>query len=105
MLIWGASASLAEPRKPEKLFWQAQGDNPVCVMRSSWNESSAAFVGVKLGSPSINHGHMDVGSLFLRLMASLGNRFGVYDYDRIEKSGIQLWSNAQDAQRWECVPL
>lgn len=26
---------------------------------------------------------------------------GFDDYDRIEKSGIQLWSNAQDAQRWD----
>ena len=102
MLIWGASASLAEPRKPEKLFWQAQGDNPVCVMRSSWNESSAAFVGVKLGSPSINHGHMDVGSFVFEANGiPWAIDLGFDDYDRIEKSGIQLWSNAQDAQRWD----
>ena len=102
MLIWGASASLAEPRKPEKLFWKAQGDNPVCVMRSSWNESSAAFVGVKLGSPSINHGHMDVGSFVFEANGiPWAIDLGFDDYDRIEKSGIQLWSNAQDAQRWD----
>ena len=64
MLIWGASASLVNPQKPSQLQWRAQGDNPVCFMRSSWDDSSAVYVGVKMGSPSVNHGHMDVGSFW-----------------------------------------
>lgn len=102
VLIWGASASLAEPKKPEQLLWQAQGDNPICVMRSSWEDSLAAFVGVKLGSPSINHGHMDVGSfVFEANGVPWAIDLGPDDYDRIEKSGVQLWNSSQDAQRWD----
>ena len=46
MLIWGASASLVNLQKPKQLLWKAQGDNPVCLMRSSWNDSSAIYLGM-----------------------------------------------------------
>ena len=35
-----------------------QGANPVCMMRTSWADSNALFLGFKAGSPSVNHGHM-----------------------------------------------
>ena len=102
ILIWGVSASLSEPQKPESLYWKAQGDNPVCVMRSSWEDPSAVFVGVKMGSPAINHGHMDVGSFVfeadgIRWAIDMGGD----DYDRLEKSGVELWGKAQEVQRWD----
>lgn len=53
------------PQRPEKLFWSGEGDNPVAMMRSSWTDSDALFLGFKLGSPSVEHGHMDVGSFVL----------------------------------------
>lgn len=97
MLIWGASASLANPQIPARLSWKAQGDNPVCFMRSSWNDSSAVYVGMKMGSPSVNHGHMDrrlpLHALPLRLsLRGLGHQAD------FERPGI-LHSGAQRRKR------
>ena len=102
MLIWGASASLANPQKPARLSWMAQGDNPVCFMRSSWNDSSAVYVGMKMGSPSVNHGHMDVGSFLLEADGVLwGMDMGGEEYNRLETRGVDLWNSRQNSQRWD----
>lgn len=102
MLIWGSSASLTKTGTPEKRFWIADGDNPVCAMRSDWNDSNAIYVGVKLGSPAVNHGHMDVGSF---IMEADGVEWGVdmggEEYNRLETRGVELWGSKQDAQRWD----
>lgn len=102
MLIWGASATLSTPQKPEQLFWKAQGDNPVCAMRSSWEDPSAVYTAVKMGSPSVNHGHMDIGSFIFESDGILwGMDMGGEEYNRLETKGVALWGNAQDAQRWD----
>lgn len=102
MLIWGASTSLVNPQKPAQLSWKAQGDNPVCFMRSSWNDSSAVYVGVKMGSPSVNHGHMDVGSFWFEANGVLwGMDMGGEEYNRLETRGVDLWNMHQNSQRWD----
>lgn len=102
MLIWGASASLTNIEKPSQLLWKAQGDNPVCFMRSSWDEASAIYVGMKMGSPSVNHGHMDVGSFLLEANGVLwGMDMGGEEYNRLETRGIDLWNSRQNSQRWD----
>lgn len=102
MLIWGASASLANPQKPEQLLWKAQGDNPVCLMRSSWNDSSAIYLGMKMGSPSVNHGHMDVGSFVFEADGVFwGIDMGGEEYNRLETRGVDLWNTHQGSQRWD----
>ena len=102
MLIWGASASLVNPQKPSQLQWRAQGDNPVCFMRSSWDDSSAVYVGVKMGSPSVNHGHMDVGSFWFEANGVIwGRDMGGEDYNRLETRGVDLWNMQQNSQRWD----
>lgn len=102
MLIWGASTSLVNPQKPAQLSWKAQGDNPVCFMRSSWNDSSAVYVGVKMGSPSVNHGHMDVGSFWFEANGVLwGMDMGGEEYNRLETRGVDLWNMRQNSQRWD----
>jgi len=83
------------------LFWKGQGANPVCMMRTSWSDPNAIFVGFKAGSASVNHGHMDIGSF---IMESDGSRwatdFGMQDYESLESKGIQVFGRTQDAQRW-----
>ena len=37
-------------------------------MRSSWNDSSAVYVGMKMGSPSVNHGHMDLSLIHIYIL-------------------------------------
>lgn len=101
MLIWGATASLENPQKPTELMWTAGGDNPVAFIRSSWDDPAARFLGVKLGSPKVNHGHMDVGSfIFEADGVDWAMDMGSENYNSIEVKGVSLWTMKQDSQRW-----
>lgn len=102
MLIWGASASLSNPVKPSSLFYVGKGDSPVCSMRSDWEDPEAIYVGVKLGSPSVNHAHMDIGSfVFEADGVDWGIDMGGEEYNSLETKGVELWGSQQDAQRWD----
>ena len=95
MLIWGAGAPMEKAVAPQETFWAGRGNTPVCVIRSGWGDPNARFVGVKLGSPSINHGHMDVGSFVfeadgVRWAIDLGSE----DYNTTETRGVDLWNMA-----------
>lgn len=100
LLLWGQSDAVADfSRLP--LHWFSGGTVPVTVHRTSWTDPNAVFVGLKAGSPSGPHGHMDIGSFVLdadgkRWAADLGNE----GYHRIESRGMNFWSMAQDSQRW-----
>ena len=102
MLIWGAGAPMEKAVAPQETFWAGRGNTPVCVIRSGWGDPNARFVGVKLGSPSINHGHMDVGSFVfeadgVRWAIDLGSE----DYNTTETRGVDMWNMAQQSQRWD----
>jgi len=102
MLIWGSSASLANPLQPTELVWVGQGDNPVCAIRSDWNSKDARYLGLKAGSPSVNHGHMDIGSfIFEADGVSWAIDMGGEEYNRLETRGVELWGRQQEAQRWD----
>lgn len=102
ILIWGAGVDRSAIEPPGYLAWIGRGKNPVALMRTSWTEPDAIFVGLKGGSPSVNHAHMDVGSF---VMESEGVRwamdFGAQDYNSLESKGVNLWNMAQTSQRWE----
>lgn len=101
-MLWGAKLSLNNIQPKTSQFWIGNGPNPVALMRSSWTDPLATFVGFKGGSPSVSHGHMDVGSF---VMESQGVRwamdFGMQDYESLESKGINLWDSKQNAQRWK----
>ncbi|MBR1587813.1 MAG: heparinase II/III family protein, partial [Kiritimatiellae bacterium] len=86
------------------LVWDSQGAVPIAIQRSSWNDDEALFVGLKGGSPSGNHGHMDGGSFIMdahgvRWAADLGSE----SYSTIEANpliGNALWTMSQDSKRW-----
>ncbi len=103
-LIFGAGsgASLANPAEPSSLMWTGRGPSPVAVMRSSWSDPQAAFLGFKLGSPAENHAHMDEGSFIfeadgVRWALDLGSQ----GYERVESRGVDLWNRAPGSQRWD----
>ena len=101
LLLWGAGIPVAKAQPPTATVWTGAGKNPVALMRTSWTDSNAIFVGLKAGSPSVNHGHMDVGSF---VMEANGVRwamdFGMQDYNSLESKGINIWGKTQHAQRW-----
>lgn len=102
IIIWGAGAPMEQPVLPTQTYWIGNGHTPLCVMRSAWGDPNARFVGVKMGSPSINHGHMDVGSFVfeadsVRWALDLGRE----DYNDTETLGVDLWTMTQESQRWD----
>ena len=64
------------------------------------------FVGLKGGSPSGNHGHMDGGSFVLEYgKVRWAVDLGAENYHGIEKRGMNLWDMNQDSQRWTIFRL
>lgn len=106
MLVWGTQTELSQVQPPSRKFWVGRGPSPVALMRSSWEEPDAIFLGVKAGSPAVNHAHMDVGSF---VVDALGERwamdFGMQDYNSLESKGVDLWNRSQDSQRWQVFRL
>ena len=88
------------------LVWDGQGPVPITIQRSSWNDDEALFVGLKGGSPSGPHRHMDGGSF---VMDTKGVRWavdlGAEGYYGIERRGMNLWSGAQNSDRWKIFRL
>ena len=102
VMIWGAGITMDKITPPQKTVWVGQGKNPVALMRTSWTERNSIYIGLKAGSPSVNHGHMDAGSF---IMEANGVRwtmdFGMQDYNSLETAGVDLWNMKQNSQRWE----
>lgn len=106
IMIWGKDTPLEKVTAPEEKVWMGQGANPVCMMRTSWTDPNALYLGFKAGSASVNHGHMDIGSF---VFESDGVRwaadFGMQNYESLESKGIQLFGRTQEAQRWKVFRL
>ncbi len=102
LIAWGASAETASPAAPEATTYLGEGLSPVAAMRSEWNNAEASFLGVKLGTPSANHGHMDAGSF---VFESEGVRWaidlGPENYTDIEAYNVELWNMGEASQRWD----
>ncbi|MBE8719282.1 heparinase II/III domain-containing protein [Sphingobacterium pedocola] len=100
-LIWSKGIDLESIEPPQNRIWTGNGKTPVALMRSSWTDSTAIYVGFKGGSPATNHGHMDVGSF---VMEADGVRwamdFGREDYRALEAKKINIWKFDQDSERW-----
>lgn len=102
LLIWAGGLNTKAINAPKSLIWTGGGKNPVALMRSSWTDPNALFVGIKGGSPSVNHAHMDIGSF---VMEANGIRWamdlGMQEYNTLESKGVKLWGSGQDSERWQ----
>jgi len=101
IMIWGKNISLGQIKEPNSKVWVGLGNNPVCIMRTSWIDPKAIYLGFKTGSPKVNHGHMDIGSF---VMEADGVRWasdpGMQNYESLESQGMSIFGKTQDAQRW-----
>lgn len=99
-IIWGREYRLSENENPTSLCYSAEGDNPVFTTRSSW-DYKAAFLGVKAGSPSTNHAHMDEGSFFYESNGiQWATDLGTENYNNLEQAGLGIWNGSQNSERW-----
>ena len=106
VLFWmnEPSDESVEPQMP--LVWQSEGETPIAVMRSSWTDPNATYVGFKGGKPGASHGQMDIGSFVLdadgvRWAVDLGSE----GYNGIESRGMNLWGREQNSDRWTIFRL
>ncbi len=101
LLIWGKDVNISATTVPKNNFWRGEGLSPVALMRTSWTDKNAIYVGLKAGSPGVNHAHMDVGSF---VMDADGIRwamdFGMQNYESLESRGMNIFGTTQNAQRW-----
>lgn len=104
-LIWSGDGGGASAEKPS-LCRSLGGPNPIAVLRTGLGADDW-YVGVKGGSPSASHGHMDGGSFVLdaggvRWACDLGCEA----YGRIEAmKTINLWGRKQNSSRWSLFRL
>ncbi|GHN02542.1 hypothetical protein WSM22_40310 [Cytophagales bacterium WSM2-2] len=100
-LIWGKDIQLSRIDAPAQKVWVSQGPSPVAMMRTSWTNPDAIYLGFKAGSPSVNHAHMDIGSFVMEWGGvRWASDFGSQEYESLESKGIQVFGRTQDAQRW-----
>lgn len=104
-MIFGKNVSLKEIKAPEKKCYFGTGPTPIALMRSSWTDPDAIYVGYKLGSPTIPHSHLDIGSFILE---TDGIRWAEdpsrEKYNLVEKYG-NIWNYEQDSFRWKIFRL
>ena len=102
LMIWGKGIPLSNISAPKEKFWMGQGANPVAMMRTSWTNPNAVYIGFKAGSPSYVHGHMDIGSFVMeadgvRWAADLGKVI----YEDLEALGMHIFVTGQKSDRWK----
>lgn len=60
------------------------------------------IIGIKGGSPSLNHAHMDAGSF---VMDANGERWvmdlGGHGYHKLESTGMDIWDKSPGGDRWK----
>jgi len=106
IMIWGKDIRMEDVSEPAEKMYVGQGKMPLMLARTSWSGPNAIYLGFKGGSPSVNHGHMDIGSF---IMEADGIRWaidaGSQSYESLESRGMNIWGRAQDAQRWTVLRL
>lgn len=102
LLIFASRIDLDKVTSPKGKVWHNRGKNPVYIYRDGWNSPTDTYLGVKGGSASISHAHMDAGSfIYERAGVRWAMDLGMQDYYSLESKGVDLWNMKQDSQRWE----
>jgi hypothetical protein len=106
IMVWGKDIAFDQIREPATKVYTGQGKMPLMLARTSWTDPNGIYLGFKGGSPSVNHGHMDVGSF---VMEADGVRWaidlGMQSYESLESKGMSIFGRTQDAQRWTILRL
>jgi len=106
VMIWGKNIRMETITEPSSKMYVGQGKMPLVLARTSWNDLNAIYLGFKGGSPSVNHGHMDIGSF---IVEADGVRWaidmGSQSYESLESRGMSIFGRTQDAVRWTILRL
>jgi len=101
-LIYSKTLFLPNITPPAKNVWSGNGLTPVVMVRTDWQSPGSEYLGVKGGTATTSHAHMDAGSF---VYDSKGLRwsmdFGLQSYITLESKGVDLWNKKQNSQRWD----
>ena len=101
-VISAARMGMDEVPAPDWNFWFNRGETPVFAYRSGWESEGDTYFGIKGGSPSTSHAHMDGGSF---IYETDGQRWaldlGMQQYYSLEKFGLDIWNSRQNGERWK----
>ncbi|MBC2596165.1 heparinase II/III family protein [Ruficoccus amylovorans] len=99
VLLWAPGLKNLQP--PAQNHWHADGEVPVSLHRSGW-EDDATFFGTRAGKVTPPHSHLDIGSFVLE---ASGVRWivdaGMQSYDIAEQAGLNNWDRSQSGDRWK----
>ena len=102
IMIWARNTRLDQITEPKEKFWMGQGPNPIAMMRSSWTDPNAIYLGFKAGTATEIHGHMDVGSF---IMEADGYRWAsdpsTQNYNITEAMGMNTQPKDPKTERWK----
>jgi hypothetical protein len=102
LLIFGKDLNLSEITKPKQHIYVGNGLTPVAIVRTDWDDEKAIYFGMKGGSSSDGHSHMDQGTFIYDIgKTRWAEDFGAQSYITLESKDVDLWNMTQDSQRWD----
>lgn len=92
-VIFGHDVHLDNLEQPSSKIWTGRGTTPVVIVRTAWDQNHGKYLGIKGGTASTSHAHMDAGAF-------------VYDANGFrwaEDLGMQPYRPVEDAEisRWD----
>ncbi|SHF56354.1 Por secretion system C-terminal sorting domain-containing protein [Mariniphaga anaerophila] len=100
-LIFGKGIALDKMTAPTEKIWIGRGTTPVVIVRTGWEGANEKYLGIKGGSASTSHAHMDAGSFVYdsdRYRWAMD--FGLQSYAAVENAGVDFWNMSQNSERW-----
>ncbi|MCX6309277.1 MAG: heparinase II/III family protein [Bacteroidia bacterium] len=105
LLIWSKDLTLTNLPLPTETTYVGQGEGAVAALRSGWG-ANEIYLGIKGGTPSASHAHMDIGSFVMEANdVRWAIDFGMSDYNTLETNGVDLWNSGQTSERWDVFRL
>lgn len=102
LMVFGSQVDMKNVKAPTNRFWLNDGDTPVFIYRGGWDSPTDTYLGVKGGSASTSHAHMDAGSfVYERDGVRWAMDLGMQSYITLESAGVDLWNQRQGGQRWD----
>lgn len=106
LLIFASRINVDKISVPTGNFWFSKGLNPVFIYRGGWQSKDDTYLGVKGGTASSSHAHMDAGSfIYERGGVRWAMDLGMQDYYSLESKNVDLWNMTQTSQRWDVFRL
>jgi hypothetical protein len=101
-IIFSKDLNFADLKEPKETIFTGNGLTPVTIVRTNWNDDKTIYFGIKGGSSSDGHSHMDQGSFVYDIGTNRwAMDFGSQDYYSLESKGVKLWDMTQNSQRWD----